>query len=192
MDKKKLVVSFSGGETSAYVKSLGWKDYYTAIGIRYDEIDRVSVDRVKRKLYYPLCESHPTTKQAVNLFWRDMPFRLNLKGYQGNCKWCWKKSKPKLLQLAKEDKSIFDFPAAMEKKYGNYFPEQRAEKWRKEGKELPSNITFFRNNERAIDIVNQSLNFNKHVRDDSIDFDVQLSIIDDSESCEIWSNCGDK
>jgi len=39
-----------------YSKSIGWKrgSYYTAIGIRSDEIDRVSKDRKKDMLIYPL------------------------------------------------------------------------------------------------------------------------------------------
>ena len=75
----------------SYARSLLWKKYYTAIGIRVDEIDRIDSRRKEKRFYYPLCEDHPKTKPEINRYWKDMPFRLELKGYQGNCKWCWKK-----------------------------------------------------------------------------------------------------
>lgn len=176
--------------------------YYTAIGIRSDEGDRMNADYVKEKLFYPLLQNGflpHTTKPVVNLYWSKMPFRLNLKGYQGNCKWCWKKSKKKLLRIAKDNPAFFDFPARMETKYGNYFPVNRREKWLKEGKELPSNITFFRDRLSAVDILNLSIGANPIIPDDSINYAIQLVMhmeVDEDdldlvggESCEVFSEC---
>ena len=62
----------------SYVKSLGWNNYETAIGIRVDEIDRVNKNRKKLKLIYPLVEMKPTTKQEISSWWSKQNFRLNL------------------------------------------------------------------------------------------------------------------
>jgi len=110
---------------------LGWgkRDYHTAIGIRCDEIDRMASKREEHGIIYPLVESTKwlsvpggMTKPQVNAYWDRMPFRLNLRGYQGNCKWCWKKSLRKHLTLHAEDPSIFDFPERMEREYGHCGP----------------------------------------------------------------------
>jgi 3'-phosphoadenosine 5'-phosphosulfate sulfotransferase (PAPS reductase)/FAD synthetase len=103
-----------------YVRSLGWENgsYDTAIGIRLDELDRVSAKFSENRIVYPLIDLK-ITKQEVRAFWETQPFRLNLHEHEGNCKWCWKKSKRKLLTLAKENPAIFDFPAKMEAMYGN-------------------------------------------------------------------------
>ena len=60
----------------------------------------------------------PMTKPLINEFWSKQPFRLNLKGYQGNCKWCWKKSLRKHLTLITENPKQYDFPERMEREYG--------------------------------------------------------------------------
>lgn len=103
-----------------YLRSIGWKkgSYDVAVGIRSDEIDRMSVKASENNIFYPLISLQPMTKRDINKFWSEMPFRLGLKGYQGNCKWCWKKSDRKHFTLMDEDISIYDFPARMEELYG--------------------------------------------------------------------------
>lgn len=85
-----------------YLRSIGWKkgSYHTAVGIRVDEIDRVAADRKEKGLIYPLISDRPMTKPKINFWWSQQPFRLKLKGYQGNCKDCYKKSDNKLLTMA--------------------------------------------------------------------------------------------
>jgi hypothetical protein len=184
-----------GAPIISYARSLGWKKYYTAIGIRNDEIDRVSVQRKKNRLIYPLIEEIPTTKPEINLYWRDMPFRLNLKGYQGNCKWCWKKSLPKLIRIAKDRPEDFDFPKRMEKEYANYIPEHRKQAHIKAGKKIYTGITFFTNNLSANDILEMSKTADPIIRDDSKNYNIQTRLLfdedDGNESCEVFSNCGD-
>lgn len=99
----------------------GWAigTYDTAIGIRADEIDRMSSSAAKNRLIYPLIRQNPTTKAEINTFWARQPFRLELKGYEGNCAWCWKKSLRKHMTLIGERPEIYDFPRRMERLHGN-------------------------------------------------------------------------
>lgn len=105
----------------AYVKDLGWKkrDYKTALGIRYDEVERISSNMEKDRIVYPLIDWTPTTKADIKAWWKDQSFTLGLAEHQGNCMWCWKKSKRKLLTLLQESPEIFEFPSRMEEEYSN-------------------------------------------------------------------------
>lgn len=107
----------------AYARSIGWnkREYYTAIGIRADEFDRMSADAEEDRLIYPLV-ALGIDKPEVNRFWNGQPFRLEIKGYEGNCVTCWKKSERKLMTLAQESPDAFDFFREMERRYENYAP----------------------------------------------------------------------
>jgi len=103
---------------NSYKRSIGIMGCKTSIGIRTDEASRRSQKSAdKYNLVYPLLDWIPADKQDVNAFWEDLPFRLNLKPHQGNCKTCWKKSDQKLWLIALEEPSKFDFNIEMEKKY---------------------------------------------------------------------------
>lgn len=174
---------------TSYLRSVKWRasSYYSAIGLRIDEFDRINDKHKELKLFYPAISMRPMTKPQINSFWALQPFRLMLKGYQGNCKWCFKKHDNKLWQIAKEDPSIFDFPINMEEKYGNYITPDRQREIIKKGKEIPleneRGYTFFRKNRSAKDILDESKDSSKQIVDDSE--------IYETESCEIYSNCGD-
>lgn len=171
----------------SYAKSIGWKDYKTAIGIRADEIDRISENATKEKLYYPLVK-FGVTKPSVNRFWRDMPFRLDLKGYEGNCKVCWKKSLRKLMTIAVENPVAFNFFEQMENEYGNFIPPTR-----QHNEFVKPPIRFFRKNLSVADIKLMSENYFEKAMDDSkntvefqqlvLDLDVAHGCI---ESCEVF------
>jgi len=97
---------------------LAKRDYETAVGIRADEIDRISNKQCEYRFVYPLIEMG-YTKDMVNAVCRSWPFDLRLPGdAYGNCVWCWKKSLRKLMTVAKDDPSAFDFPSRLEKQYG--------------------------------------------------------------------------
>jgi 3'-phosphoadenosine 5'-phosphosulfate sulfotransferase (PAPS reductase)/FAD synthetase len=53
----------------SYIRSIGWKDYYTVIGIRNDEVDRVNKRYKELKLLYPFVTEKPVTKKHVNFWW---------------------------------------------------------------------------------------------------------------------------
>lgn len=178
-------------------KTLGWKGFYIAIGIRSDEADRINAKAKQKKIIYPLISKDffpNMTKQHVNFFWDKMPFRLRLKCYQGNCTWCWKKSTKKLEKIAFENPEVFEFPKKMEEKYGNFFPPQRIEKWLNEGKEIPKDIKFFRDGLSAEKILKNAKN-HKIIDNHKITA-FQMNVFDSSdldliggESCEVWSEC---
>lgn len=161
----------------SYLKSIGWRKYFTAVGIREDEFDRMNAKRDKLRIIYPLIDPlfRPMTKPKINFWWSQQAFRLNLKGYQGNCKTCWKKTDSKLFQIAKEDPSKFETFMKLEDKY-SLFPAGRAET-------VPPPYYFFRKCRSARDIMSQSLASNRQVVDDSNIFD------DGDESCEVFSEC---
>lgn len=100
---------------------LGWEphSYSTAIGIRADEIDRMSEgSRWSYGAVYPLV-ALGVTKADVRAFWAQQPFRLEVPEHRGNCVWCWKKSLRKLRTVAVETPEAFDFPARLEAAYSS-------------------------------------------------------------------------
>lgn len=170
----------------SYIKSLGWKDYYTCIGIRNDEIDRVSKDRKKNKILYPLVSEVPMTKAKINFWWSQQPFRLNLTGYQGNCKTCWKKSFNNLYTIANENPQYFEFNQRMEDKYSNMIIKDRTNN--------ADNYTFFRGGKSTKQILDEAKNFNKKVKDANENVNYQMDIYDiindEQSSCDIYAECG--
>jgi hypothetical protein len=171
-----------------YLSSIGWKPstYTKAIGIRIDEIDRLG------KLWYPLALLG-ITKPMINDYWSNMPFRLNLKGYEGNCKTCWKKTFRKLVTIARYNPHWFDFMRQMEIEYGEYI--SNGIKDRLDKIELP--IRFFRENKSVEDIFEMAKDKSiLDAIDDSKNTNYQISIwngieLDTSngcvESCEVFT-----
>lgn len=127
----------------SFMKEIGWDDYYKAIGIRYDEVDRVNPNWKKLQIIYPFVSLVPTTKKMVDLWWNKQDFKLNIPVGLGNCDNCWKKSLPMLVKNAKRNPSTFYWWKKMEEKYGYYNP-------RNVELELP--FHFFRGNLSVDDI----------------------------------------
>jgi len=164
--------------------------YHIAIGIRNDEIDRISPNAKKMGFIYPLINKNmiPTNKPMVNFYWNAMPFRLELKGYQGNCITCWKKADKKLYQIAQENPKSFEFMDRMEQKYprlGFEFSKDNTAKDR----------TFFRKNRTTKQILLEAQKWIGNIHDDSTDLPIiqaQTALyFEHDESCEVFSNCGD-
>jgi len=127
---------------------VGWKrgTYDTAIGIRADEIDRVSVRKDEMRWIYPLAE-WGFRKRDVSQYMDRFEWDLKLPGdHWGNCDVCWKKSFRKLMTRAQEDESVFDWWAEMEEKHGHIT----------RGKEQSEDRVFFRDKKSAKDIVKMS------------------------------------
>jgi hypothetical protein len=128
-----------------YIRKVrGWDvgTYKTAIGIRADEMDRVSSKKDEYGFVYPLVDMG-WTKAMVKAECRRWPFDLQIPGdHFGNCTWCWKKSLRKLLTVATEAPSEFDFPARMEATYGTHKAENA------KGRRV-----FFRGDRSTLDIL---------------------------------------
>lgn len=139
---------------NSYRKSVGWNKELTAIGIRIDEIDRMSPDKEKQRLIYPLISMIKTTKYDVNNFWKNMPFDLGLKSYQGNCDCCWKKSFRNLMTIAVENPEKYDWWREMEKKYENYVPKGSLDNEKLKGKKR----RFYRGAKSVDEIIDMSKN----------------------------------
>lgn len=169
----------------SYARSLGLKkkQYQTAIGIREDEVDRVSSKKDIERLIYPLITHIPMTKERINLFWKQMPFRLDLKGYEGNCKVCWKKSLRKLLTIARDNPERFEFVSQMEKEYENFVPEKV-----KRNPNVKPPMRFFRGNLTSQDILEMAEKPFEQAIDDSENYYIQTNLfghpLDQSNGCE--------
>jgi 3'-phosphoadenosine 5'-phosphosulfate sulfotransferase (PAPS reductase)/FAD synthetase len=130
------------------IQSLGWKkgQYHIAIGMRADEAHRRDKKAEQNGIVYPLLDWLPARKADVNAFWEKQSFRLRLASYQGNCKWCWKKSYRKLMQIMDETPQVFEFPERMERQYGAIGNEFR------KGTAQYERRTFFRGNQTVKDL----------------------------------------
>jgi len=98
----------------SWKKSIGLGSARSAIGIRYDEFNRVSNDK---QIIYPLATIAKITKQDVIEFWKNQPFDLEISEEQGNCWWCYKKSEKKLALIAKQNPEAFNWISGMIVKY---------------------------------------------------------------------------
>lgn len=124
----------------SYLKGIGWKDYYIAIGIRYDEPERIVYSK-KQKIIYPLANINPVTKRNVSEWWAKQPFDLNIHPEDGNCDRCWKKSFVKLARAMNRKPDTFDWWDRMAQQYGMLNP-------RIEGEQQ----NFYRGNKSVLDI----------------------------------------
>jgi|WetSurMetagenome_2_1015567.scaffolds.fasta_scaffold03883_10 3'-phosphoadenosine 5'-phosphosulfate sulfotransferase (PAPS reductase)/FAD synthetase len=175
----------------AYAKSIGWKKYETAIGIRIDEVDRISPNAKKERLIYPLISMIPTRKSDINKFWSEQSFDLRLKSYQGNCDLCFKKSYRKLMTIVKENPELVLWWSSMEYKYHDFIPEGK-----KNNKKIKFPINFFRQNKSVWEIINMAKNDFELAVDESIYhpeylqgdlWGIELDVSNGcTESCEVF------
>lgn len=179
----------------SYMRSLGYGlgTYDTFIGIRVDEFDRMSKDRKKKRFVYPLIKWIEQTKKHINFWWKLQPFRLMLKGWEGNCVVCYKKSVNKLIQIMIDDPWKFEFEDYLEFRYGYHIPERRVIALVKKLKPMPQMpFKIFRESMTVADIRAKAAVTSKKIKDDTIEEDYQVTLFDETESCEVFSGCGDK
>jgi len=129
-----------------YLKSIGVTDFHLLLGIRADERTRLTNPNI---FYEPAISG--ITKKDVNANWRRRPFRLGLKGYEGNCKFCHKKTLRKLLTIMVKRPDWFNFPRKMQKLYGDFVNPARRKKVEAKGIILHLPIRFYRGN-KSVDI----------------------------------------
>lgn len=157
----------------SYIKSIGWSDHYTAIGIRFDEMRRINPNRQKEKLLYPLAEIKPVTKSMVSEWWQKQTFDLRTHPDEGNCVNCWKKDFPRLARNMIRNPKSFEWWTEMENKYGYYNPRNIT---------LNPPFNFYRNNKSTIDIKKMAEMSQAELK--------QLTMFDPidgcGESCEVY------
>jgi hypothetical protein len=170
----------------SYLKSLGWRlgkkvDHMTAIGIRADEIDRQSPIAKETGYFYPLI-TWGMTKRDIGTEIRKWPFDLEIPSDAfGNCVWCWKKSHRKHLTLASIDETIFDFPAKMERIYGDSGAHRKSA-------DDNGKTWFFRDYKSVSDIVTQArLKQFTPYSDDLF----KLGLVDFDQDLDIGGGCGE-
>lgn len=112
---------------SKYLKSIGikGKDVEMAIGIRHDEERRYQRNKGEMKSIgwervMPLYDMK-ITKPDVDLFWKTMPFDLEIQNHQGNCDLCFLKGITKKINILREDPSVAEWWIKEEEKSGNLF-----------------------------------------------------------------------
>lgn len=172
----------------SYARSIGWKKYYTALGIRSDEPKRLDWEAKNKNNFLYFAELFNVTKSDVNNFWSKQSFDLQLKSYEGNCDLCYKKGLRKLMTIVKDKPELADWWREMDLKYSMFTPESRQEK-------AKPPYRFYRDNMTIDDIIEESkFDFTPSI-DESKDVDryKQMALFDaylDSnngcvESCEI-------
>jgi hypothetical protein len=163
----------------SFIHSLGWGkgSYDVAVGIRADEADRISGSAEANNIVYPLVK-WGVTKPDILAFWRQQNFDLYVPEHFGNCVFCWKKSFRKLLTVAKEDPSVFEFPAKMEAEFGFAGPGTKS-----------APRVFFRSAKSALDILAMANEPFEPFVDANLAFDPELDTGGGcGDSCEVFAD----
>jgi len=92
-----------------YMKSLGYTEWYSCLGLRYDEPRRVADSRARAERYINVCPMYDAkhTNEDVLNFWRKNNFDLNIptvngKAAAGNCDLCFLKGTSTTINLMHE------------------------------------------------------------------------------------------
>lgn len=163
----------------SFLRKLGWKkgEYKVAIGIRSDEIDRVSESAMRDGAFYPLVD-WGIAKPEILADWSKQPFNLLIPEHYGNCRHCHKKSDRKLLTIAKEAPDVFDFPTRMEQEFGFAGPGNNDGPRR-----------HYRGNRSALQILELAQQSFTPFVDTYLDFDPELDVGGAcGESCEVFAD----
>jgi Phosphoadenosine phosphosulfate reductase family len=169
----------------SYLTAQGWnfRNYSIAVGIRADEMDRVSLVRmVTDGVWYP-CVDSDVDHEEVHRWWTMQDFTLNIPEHLGNCTWCWKKSLRKLMTLTISHPHIFDFSRRMERDHAFSGGARR------DGGIREARVFFRENNSTETLFVKAAAGFTPFEDDKFIPFDDDLDVGGAcGDSCEIYSD----
>jgi len=122
---------------NSYLRSIKWRGFYKAIGIRTDELDRVNEKYKSLRIYYPLAFEHPMSKEEILKWWDEQEFNLNVHQDDGNCNNCWKKDLLRLCRNVRRDPDGWKWWKYITEKYGHIKPRKT---------ELKPPFNFYRGN----------------------------------------------
>lgn len=132
----------------SYLKSIGWKKkkYWKALGIRYDEPERIDENAVSKRIIY-LIHDLLKSEYDVLAWWAAQEFDLKVKKINRNCDRCPKKDLPLLVECAEEEPESYDWWEYITQTYGNYDPRDIANR-----KGILPPFNFYRGNKSPSDI----------------------------------------
>lgn len=149
-----------------------YKEYYSCVGIRADEIDRMSSQQELLKLLYPLIDLNLTKEDILKIMAQE-DFDLDLPGeHYGNCVTCWKKDDRKLFTIAQDNPEFFNLFKELEK-YKDI-----------EAKNKNNERRFYRHNRTVQDILDQAKLMPNEERFLDINKFLYTKDIDESYGCE--------
>ena len=95
-------------------RELGWKEYTSILGIRYDEPGRIHKTLMQEcKVDYPLYYANASVRD-VNEYWEKSSFDLAIPNHLGNCDMCFLKNERKLVKIAKDYPEVIEWWKRME------------------------------------------------------------------------------
>lgn len=107
-----------------FMQTQGYKRWSNVIGLRADEMHRVTRARKPQKEPWsnvlPLADAE-ITNRMVRAFWREQPFDLQLLPFEGNCDACFLKARPKLWEVERTAPGTLQWWADIEAQTSNTF-----------------------------------------------------------------------
>jgi hypothetical protein len=143
-----------------WMKSLGYKEWDSIIGIRYDEPNRYNLMMAANEkggkpweAYLPLYLDRVDHQQVKN-FWATQPFDLGIDSDLGNCDLCWKKHENKIYRAMIKNPESADWWIKQEQRTGQQFRLDRNYKtmfWISQQMAKQGTLPFYSEEEDSID-----------------------------------------
>jgi hypothetical protein len=102
---------------NSYMASIGWTDYFTAVGKRADEPQRLDRAYMADQVIHFLADLWSIDKQDVLTDWEDQPFDLQIEEEEGNCVDCQEKLDAKLFMVYAKRPELFEFSQRLDQEF---------------------------------------------------------------------------
>ncbi|MCP4178119.1 MAG: phosphoadenosine phosphosulfate reductase family protein [bacterium] len=107
-----------------YIKSLGYRYVFSALGIRADEQQRATINQRDKGIIFPFIDDMLVDEDFVRTYWSKQPFDLKLKNYEGNCDLCFKKSLRNRLTILQQNPAVANWWLNQEQKFTDSSPDR--------------------------------------------------------------------